>query len=287
MQDKEKTNKEARSGQVTETDSPDTLKSQQRFLIRVPARHNPSLQKIIDRVNADDELYTLWQVINNNAVKRLGMSDHGPVHVQIVTNMALKFLRLLAERNVQPNSVTEYNLAIQDAEVIVGLAALLHDLGMSIHRAGHELYSLFLAGPKIKELLDGIYEIPMRTILTSEILHAIISHRADSQPATLEAGIVRVADALDMEEGRSRIPFQAGKINIHSVSAAAIEQISIEPGEVKPIRIVVVMSNSAGIFQLDELLKNKLEGSGLEAYVEVDASIKGEAEKKLIHTFRI
>ena len=287
MQDKEKIDKEAGSIQVMEAGSLDTFNLQQRFLIRVPARHNPSLQKIIDRINADDGLYTLWQVSNNNAVKRLGMSDHGPVHVQIVTNIALKFLRLLADRNVQPNSVTDYNLTIQDAEVIVVLAALLHDLGMSIHRAGHELYSLFLAGPKIKELLDGIYEIPMRTILTSEILHAIISHRADRQPATLEAGIVRVADALDMEEGRSRIPFQAGKINIHSVSAAAIEQISIEPGEVKPIRIVVGMNNSAGIFQLDELLKNKLEGSGLEAYVEVEASIKGEAEKKLIHTFRI
>lgn len=287
MQDKEKTEIEARSGQVVEKESLDILKLQQRFLIRVPARHNPRLQKIMDRVNSDDELYTLWQVSNNNAVERLGMNDHGPVHVQIVTNIALRFLRLLVDKDVQPHSVTNYNLAIEDAEVIVVLAALLHDLGMSIHRAGHELYSLFMAGPKIKELLEGIYEIPIRTILVSEVLHAIISHRADSKPATLEAGIVRVADALDMEEGRSRIPFQAGKINIHSVSAAAIQQISIEPGESKPIRIAVVMSNSAGIFQLDELLKNKLEGSGLEAYVEVTASIQEGAEKKLIHTFRI
>ena len=91
----------------------------------------------------------------------------------------------------------------------------------------------------------------------------------------------------DMAEGRSRIPFQAGKVNIHSVSASAIEQIKIEKGESKPIRIVVRMSNSAGIFQLDELLKDKLEGSGLEPYVEVEAMIKGEAEKKLIQTFRI
>jgi hypothetical protein len=287
MPDEERTNEETSSGQVSEAENSDALKLQPRFLIRVPARHNPQLQKIIDRVNGDDELYSLWQIANLNAVKRLGMSDHGPVHVQIVSNIALKLLRLLAERGVQPNSVVDYSLANEDAEVIVALAALLHDLGMSIHRAGHERYSLFLARPKIKELLDGIYEVPMRTILTSEILHAIISHRAESQPMTLEAGIVRVADALDMEEGRTRIPFQEGKINIHSVSAAAIEQISIEPGEVKPIRIVVGMSNSAGIFQLDELLKNKLEGSGLEAYVEVDASIKGEAEKKLIHTFRI
>jgi len=134
---------------------------------------------------------------------------------------------------------------------------------------------------------NGIYEVPMRTLLISEILHTIISHRSDDKPLTLEAGIVRVADTLDMEEGRSRIPFQEGKIDIHSVSAASIEQISIEKGEDKPIRIVVKMSNSSGIFQLDELLKNKLEGSGLEIYVDIDASIKGETEKKLIHTFRI
>jgi metal-dependent HD superfamily phosphatase/phosphodiesterase len=287
MQDKKKTDKEAKSGTTVNTNISDILKMQERFLIRIPARRNPKLKKIIDRVNADDELHTLWQVINNNAVKRLGMSDHGPVHVQIVTNIALKFLRLLVDRGVQPTSIIDYNLAIEDAEVIVALAALLHDMGMSIHRADHELYSLFLAAPKIKELLDGIYEVPIRTILISEILHTIISHRSEGKPLTLEAGIVRVADALDMEEGRSRIPFQAGKINIHSVSAASIEQISIEKGEDKPIRIVVKMSNSAGIFQLDELLKNKLEGSGLEIYMDIDASIKGETEKKLIHTFRI
>lgn len=287
MREKERTSKEAGIGPSTEPNISDLLNMQERFLIRIPARHNPKLKKIIERVNADDELYTLWQAINYTAVKRLGMSDHGPVHVQIVVNIALKFLRLLADRGVQATSVVDYNLAIEDAEVIVALAALLHDLGMSIHRTDHELYSLFLAAPKIKELLDGIYEVPMRTILISETLHAIISHRSGGKPLTLEAGIVRVADALDMEEGRSRIPFQAGKINIHSVSAASIERISIEHGEDKPIRIVVRMSNSAGVFQLDELLKNKLAGSGLEAYVDIDASIKGETEKKLIHTFRI
>ena len=287
MQEKQKNGKEAKSDTNGDTNISDILKIQEGFLIRIPTRHNPKLKKIIDRVNADDELHTLWQVINNNAVKRLGMSDHGPVHAQIVANIALKFLRLLADRGIQPTTVVDYNLAVEDAEVIVSLAALLHDMGMSIHRADHELYSLFLAAPKIKELLDGIYAVGPRTILVSEILHTIISHRSGGKPLTLEAGIVRVADALDMEEGRSRIPFQAGKLNIHSVSAASIEQISIEKGEDKPIRIVVKMSNYAGIFQLDQLLKNKLEGSGLEKYVDIDASIKGETEKKLIHTFRI
>ena len=265
----------------------DILKPLERFLIRIPVRHNPRLQRIIERVNADDEIYTLWQVANTNAVKRLGMSDHGPVHVQIVANIALKLLRLLIERGIQPTSVADYGLSNEDAEVIVTLGALFHDVGMSIHRADHEVYSLFVAQPKLRDLLEDIYEIPARTILVSEILHAIISHRADGHPVSLEAGIVRVADALDMEEGRSRIPFQAGKINIHSVSAAAIKKISIVEGEAKPIRIVVEMNNSAGIFQLDELLKDKLGGSGLKAYIEIDASIQGEAEKKLIDTFQI
>jgi hypothetical protein len=53
------------------------------------------------------------------------------------------------------------------------------------------------------------------------------------------------------------------------------------------VRIAALMNNSAGIFQIDELLKNKLEGSGLEPYVEVEAAIEGETEKKLIHKFRI
>lgn len=266
---------------------PEPAKPSERIVIRVPARHNPRLQQVIDRVNADVELYTLWQVVNINAVQRLGMSDHGPVHVQIVTNIALKLLRLLGERGVQPNLISDHNLTGEDAEVVVVLASLLHDLGMSIHRTDHEQYSLFLARPRIEELLEGVYEVPTRAILTSEILHAIISHRAGGRPFTLEAGVVRVADALDMAEGRTRIPFEAGQINIHSVSALAIERVSIEEGLDKPIRIAVRMNNAAGIFQVDELLKDKLEGSGLEPYIEVEASTEGEADKKLIKTFRI
>jgi metal-dependent HD superfamily phosphatase/phosphodiesterase len=271
---------------ITEdTEKPEA--EEKRILIRIPARHNPGLQQIVDRINGDDELHTLWQVMNVNAVQRLGMSDHGPVHLQIVANIALRLLRLLVEHNVQPSVVTDHNLPIEDAEVIVTLASLFHDLGMSVHRVDHELYSLFLAHPKLKGLLEGIYDIPTRTIIVSEVLNAIISHRAEGRPLTLEAGIVRVADALDMAEGRSRIPFQEGLVNIHSVSASAIEKIRIEKGEIKPVRIVVLMNNSAGIFQIDELLKDKLEGSGLEPYVEVEAMIEGETEKKLIHKFRI
>lgn len=255
--------------------------------IRVPARHNPALQKVIERVNADEELYALWQAMNVNAVERLGMSDHGPVHFQIVSNIALKLLRQLIDRGVVPNIVRDHHMTNNEAEIIVVLGSLLHDLGMSIHRVDHEQYSLFVAQPKVDDLLRDIYAVGPRTIMRSEILHAIIAHRSDGKPLTVEAGVVRVADALDMTKGRSRIPFEAGKVNIHSLSAAAIEQVVITTGTDKPIRINVRMSNSAGVFQLDELLKEKLHGSGLEPYVEVEATIEGETEKKLVTVFRM
>ncbi len=257
------------------------------IVIRVPARHNPALKQVIEHVNANEELYALWQAMNVNAVERLGMSDHGPVHFQIVSNIALKLLRQLLERGIVPNVVRDHKMTNHEAEVIVVLASLLHDLGMSIHRVDHEQYSLFVAQPIIDVLLKDIYPVGQRTILRSEVLHAIIAHRSDGRPLTLEAGVVRVADALDMTKGRSRIPFEAGKVNIHSLSAVAIEQVEIAEGVDKPIRINVRMNNSAGIFQLDELLKEKLHGSGLEQYVEVEASIEGETEKKLVTVFRI
>jgi metal-dependent HD superfamily phosphatase/phosphodiesterase len=270
-----------------EQNSGDALESGQRVEIRLPVRHNPVLQKVIERVNADEELYALWTAMNVNAVTRLGMTDHGPIHFQIVSNIALKMLRQLVERGIVPSIVKDYSMANDDAEVVVVLGALLHDLGMSIQRADHELYSLFVAQPIIDRLLDGLYEVGPRTIVRSETLHAIISHRSEGRPMTVEAGIVRVADALDMTKGRSRIPFEAGAVNIHSLSAASIEKIEILSGDEKPIHINVEMNNSAGVFQLDELLKEKLQGSGLEQYVEVEATIEGETEKKLLQIFRL
>jgi metal-dependent HD superfamily phosphatase/phosphodiesterase len=174
-----------------------------------------------------------------------------------------------------------------DAEVVVTLSALTHCVGMSVHRHGHEDFSLFLAEPKLRELLEGIYTEPDLTVVVSETLASINSHRADGEPLTLEAGILRVADALDMEQGRSRIPFERGHVGIHSLSAAAIEDVSIADGESKPILIEITMNNSSGIYQVDGLLKAKLRGSGLEPYVEVVAHIDTEAEKRLVPLYRL
>jgi uncharacterized protein len=98
---------------------------------------------------------------------------------------------------------------------------------------------------------------------------------------------VRIADALDMAKGRSRIPFSSGSMSIHSLSAQAINAITIEAGDEKPVRLRIDMSNSAGVFQLDQLFREKLAGSGLEPYIELDAFIAGEGEARLMEEFRL
>lgn len=256
-------------------------------VIRLPAKRNPILQQVLARVNSDEDLHTLWRCQNMNAVDRLGMSDHGPIHMQIVVNISLRILRMLLARGFVPNVVRDHQLTNEDAEVVVVLASLLHDVGMSIDRVNHEEMGLFLAHYKLLGLLEGIYPTVPKRVIISETLHAILNHRAEGRPLTLEAGIVRLGDALDMAKGRSRIVFEAGLMNIHSVSAASIDSVEIAEGETKPIRITVHMLNAAGLFQLDELLKKKLKNSGLESYVEVYADVLGEADKRLFETYRI
>jgi uncharacterized protein len=255
--------------------------------IRVPTRANRKLARLLERINEDEQLKGWWHVANVNAVKRLEINDHSWVHVQIVTNIALKLLRQLTKHRIEPNVVRDYDLGAEDAEIVVVLGGLLHCIGMAIHREGHEDFSLFLAEPKMRELLDGLYEEPELTVIASEVLGAITSHRDYGRPLTLEAGIVRVADALDMAKGRSRIPFEHGRVSIHSLSAAAIDALEIKDGEQTPILIEITMNNSSGIYQVDELLKAKLRGSGLEPYVEVVAKIDTEAEKSLIPLYRL
>jgi uncharacterized protein len=174
----------------------------------------------------------------------------------------------------------------EDAEVVVVLGCLTHCLGMAIHRDGHEEMSLFLAADRLPALLEGIFEEPELTIVTAEVLQAIICHRSGGKPLSVEAGIVRVADALDMAKGRSRIPFETGRVSIHSLSAAAIDAVQIRTSEGK-VLVEIQMNNSAGLYQVDNLLKSKLTGSGLEPYIEVVAAIEGESEKRLLQSFRL
>lgn len=253
--------------------------------IRVPTHKNQMLEKVLETINNDIEIKTLWRVININAIDRLGMTDHGVVHFQIVSNIALRLARILEKNKIAFSISRNYDLSAEYGELVVLLASLLHDLGMSISRENHEEFSLILANGILHRILEFL-PIDERTVVISETLHAIISHRSGGNPYTVEAGVVRVADALDMSEGRSRIPYQAGKMDIHSVSAASIDRVEIVEGVEKPIQINIWMNNNAGIFQVDELLRKKLLGSGIEKYVIISAYLSEGENQKIIKEFQ-
>lgn len=252
--------------------------------INVPENGNLLLEKAVKNINDNQEISTLWKIININAIDRLGMTDHGRVHFQIVANISIRIVRMLVAKDIEMSITKNYNLSSNYAELVVFLASVLHDLGMTISRQDHETYSLFLSNNLLHQIIDFL-PIDEKTIVISEVLHAIISHRSDGKPLTLEAGIVRVADALDMSKGRSRIAYESERLDIHSVSAAAIEKVDIEEGQDKPIQLNILMNNSAGIFQLDELLKKKIIGSGIEKYIDVHAYINQKTEKGLIKEY--
>jgi len=254
--------------------------------LNVPCLQNERLKQLVTGIDASVELDALWAGSNITAIDRMQINDHGPVHVRIMTNIGLKLLRLLLQAGVIPGVVEHHGLTPDDAEVVVVLACALHDVGHVVHREDHELLSLVLAAPLIDQLLEPIYDTRPLTIIKGEVLHAIYAHQREIETLTLEAGVVKVADALDMESGRARIPFELGGPTIHSVSAMAIRKVRLGKGTDRPIRIAIEMSNSAGIFQLDSLLREKLENSTIAPYVEVEGNVVGE-EKKILQRYSI
>ena len=254
--------------------------------LNIPIQENAKLQTLVERIENHDTLRTYWQCSNVIAINRMGINDHGPIHIKIVTNVALKMFRILVDHEVVPSVVADHSLTAEDAECVLVLAGCLHDIGHVVHRHNHEEFSVSLAPPLIRELIDGLYEGREKAIITSETLHAIYAHRTDIEPLTVEAGALKIADALDMEQGRARIPFEKGSPTIHAVSAMAIEKVSVHPGETKPVCIEIRMSNSAGIFQIDNLLKRKLQTSGIKDHFELRVDVRGE-EKKIVSHYEI
>ena len=246
---------------------------------------NEKLRRLIQRIERDEEIEELLRCSNVTAIDRLGFTDHGPVHAKIVANVALKLARLL-EGVEEPGIVRDHKLSKEESEIVVLLASVFHDVGMVVHRDQHEFFSGMIAYRIFERLLSD-YPPKQKVAIISETLHAIASHHPGVQALTKEAGIFCIADALDMEKGRARIPFDAGKVDIHSVSALAIEKVELLKGKEKPVTVKIKMSNSAGIFQVDELLGERIRKSGLAKYIDVVAEVTGEVEKTILRRFEI
>src|ERR671925_1957122 len=230
-----------------------------------PGSRTAQVEQLLE---SDIEVQTLWYMANRTS-RRAAVNDHGPIHVRTSMHHGDTLLRLLMEAGIQPNCVVDHSMSADDATVVVLLGLALHDVGMSIHRDRHELLSVPIALDWLRRKLPHVYAEPQFTVIVSEVLHAILAHNVNERCLTLEAGIVKVADALDMTKGRSRKAINAGKIDIHSISAAAVEAVRVTRGTNRPVRVEVDINNPAAVFHLKEVFGQKLAHSSIEPYVEV------------------
>ena len=248
----------------------------------------PKARRFLDLLVQDPEVRANWDMADYLVVMKMGFNDHGEVHHKVVATAAASMLQLLVEQAVEPDVVQSGAGDRDDAFLVTISAALLHDIGNQVHRAGHPTMSVVLALPLLDRLLAELYpDVEQRYELRGFILHAILTHDLDAPPLTLEAAIVAVADACDMTKGRSRYAFDTGTISIHSVGGLSIERVTIARGASKPIRIRVELSNSAGIFPVEEYLVPKVNAGALARHVEVVVSTEpaeGHSDQRILYT---
>ncbi len=242
-------------------------------LVEEKVKDSPLLERAFKTVAGDSEVKELLRMSNVMAVGRLLYNDHGPVHAAIVAGSALEIFDILYESGVTPSTLADETLDDPDeARMVVLLGAYLHDIGNSVHRENHELIGAMLADRLLDRLLPEIvpeWSVEKRVRFKSEVLHAIYATAPGVEALTVEAGVVKVADATDMAEGRARIPYLKGKMDMHSLSALSIKRVEIDTGSLRPVRINVYMTSYAGFFQIERVLLPKVKTTPIREHVEV------------------
>ncbi|MDR0399641.1 MAG: phosphohydrolase [Treponema sp.] len=239
-------------------------------------------------VLGDPEIQALQDYANSVSIKRLGYNDHGPVHVRTVALNALIMMGLLRDAGIPASLEREDSGGFEDSLMAVFLAALFHDSGMSIGRQDHELHSCYLAYPIMDRLLTQVFPRSMekRVTIRSLALEGISGHMGNRTIHSLEAGVLLVADGCDMWKGRARIPMalsERPKVgDIHQYSANSIEDVKIGKGKEKPIRIDISMSSEVGLFQIEEVLLQKIAASTAKPYIELYARVNQNQPKRYL-----
>ena len=100
-------------------------------------------KRLLDAMLSNAEIEAIQNYANNVSITRIGLNDHGPVHMKTVCRNALKMLSLLHEAGIETSLEKEHAGTFADSACGVMLAAMLHDSGMTIARKDHELYWLF------------------------------------------------------------------------------------------------------------------------------------------------
>jgi metal-dependent HD superfamily phosphatase/phosphodiesterase len=245
------------------------------------------VNEILPVLETDPEIRAYLKAQNVNPVERKGYNDHGQNHISIVRNRALCLYDLLKAGGVRFNGANQQGLDEADEAVIVAAAATLHDIGHVVHRDSHAYYSIPLAADVLDRILPEYYDTAEAVRVKGEVLHAILCHHTPEEPLTREAGVLRVADALDMERGRSRMPYERGGRGIDTLSSQAIRGVSLGRGEDVPVLVEIEMVNAAGVYQVDGLLKAKLKDSRIEDQVRIVALNIREDDDTLVERIEL
>ena len=239
----------------------------------------PRVRRVFDMLEGDLEVQTYLKMSNEMVVKRMNYNDHGPVHARIAAGSSLEILDLFTAA-VEPTTVANGICDLEGSKIVTMVGSYLHDIGNSVHRVDHIMHSCYLAAPILERIYSAVYQDSELVLkLKCETLHAIYAHEDPVKALSIEAGAAKVADGTDMAEGRARIPYKGGKIDMHSLSATAIKRVDIERGREKPVSIKIYMDNPAGVFQIEEIIGRKLETSGVAHLVELVAIENGREIK--------
>lgn len=247
-------------------------------------------RELIDLLLSNAELKSIQDYANTVSITRIGLNDHGPVHMKTVCRNALKMLCILHEAGIKTSLETEEADTFTDSVLAVMLATLLHDSGMTIGRKNHELYSGIISysfiSDILRQLLPDDKDVMRRTVIRSLAMEGILGHMGTNPIHSLEAGLILIADGCDMTKGRARIPLERPtkptEGDIHKYSAHSIEKVKIMRGKDKPIKIEIHMKSEVGFFQVEEVLIPKIQSSPAKNLVELHAGVDGEDMKRYI-----
>ncbi|PYE53421.1 phosphohydrolase [Deinococcus yavapaiensis] len=248
----------------------------------------PKALAAYDALTHDPEALASWDMANYITMRKLGYNDHGRVHAFVTGAASMAILDLLVAGGVRPDLVESGLGDLDDAYLAVILGTMLHDIGNGVHRVAHEQIGVSLALPILERILGPIYSDGFkRTKIRAFILHCIDCHDLNPVPLTIEGGVTAVADGIDITKGRGRKAFALGSVDIHSISALAVDFVTIQKGDDKPVAIHVTMNNTAGIFQVEEILAPKVIRSPLGRYVTLRARMRDGDEERILSKVRL
>lgn len=247
----------------------------------------PNALKVFEIIENNDEIMSILEMANNVAIGRMGYNDHGITHSRIIAGNGIKMLEYLknfTKTNIEKEKIGNF----EDSVICILIASYFHDIGISISRDHHEFFSMILGNELIKKILKEIYGNDNEKIckMLCIIDECIVCHMGNANPTSIEARTFITADGTDIEAGRARIPFNIKTFlknyeTIHLYSALAIKNVEIQKGRKKPIRIFIDMKESAGVFQVEEILMNKIRSADFEEFVEIIVKIPGEKQREI------